>query len=265
MIKKVRIFTKKNNDKTTEVCNQIEKLLNKNNITLSTDDFDLGIAVGGDGSFLKMVKQANFNTNCLYVGINTGTLGFAQELNVEDVEKFINSLNKEELFYEEIGIEEIIIKTKKEEKKVHALNEIVIRENQLKAVKLDVIIDNELLETFLGDGLLISTSFGSTAYNASLKGSIVYNSIKAHQITPISPLNNKHSHNLLNSVIIPSSSEIIILPKKDHNDLFISVDGDNKLINNVEKITVRNNKKDIKVVRLKNYNFTKKINDKLVK
>ena len=90
-VKKIKIFSN-NNDKSKEIYEITKMKLVDNGFELVDDNFDLGIAIGGDGSFLRMVKKCNFNSNILYVGINSGTLGFAQEVSVEEIDSFIEEL-----------------------------------------------------------------------------------------------------------------------------------------------------------------------------
>ena len=107
---KFRLFIN-HNEKSLEIGREIKKkLLNKNFIE-SEDEYEIAIALGGDGSFLRMIKETNFRENCIYVGINTGTLGFAQEINIDEINSFIEDLEKEDYKIETIGIEEIEIKT----------------------------------------------------------------------------------------------------------------------------------------------------------
>lgn len=64
------------------------KLL-ENGFEVVDEDYDLAVAIGGDGAFLRMVKETNFNSDISYVGINYGTLGFLQEIKLEDIDFFI--------------------------------------------------------------------------------------------------------------------------------------------------------------------------------
>ena len=78
------------NLKSNKVAREVKEKLEKNKFVIVDEGYDLAIAIGGDGSFLRMVKNANFNSKCCYVGINAGTLGFAQEVNVDEIDEFIN-------------------------------------------------------------------------------------------------------------------------------------------------------------------------------
>ena len=261
---KVKLFINEN-VKSRRVAKKVRETLHKKGFQEVEEDYSLAIAIGGDGSFLRMIKESNFNSDILYVGINAGTLGFAQDIEISEIDSFIRCLKKEDYSYEKIGIGEATITTIDNTSRFHFLNEVVIRDEELNTVGLDVLIDNNILENYIGDGLLIATSFGSTAYNLSFGGSIVYNTFHTMQITPIAPLNNKSYRTLLNSVIIPSEKVITILPNRGEKNLMLMVDGDNKFYNNVEKITLSIPNKTIKVIRKKDYNFVQKINDKFLK
>lgn len=264
-INKVKLFVN-NNLKSRKAAEEIKEELLNNNFELVEEDFDLGIAVGGDGSFLRMITNSDFNSECYYVGINAGTLGFAQDISLEDIKTFVKSLTNENLNYEKIAIGEVEIILKNNEiKKFNIINEIVVRNEELNTLHANVLVDNQLLEKYVGDGLLIATSFGSTAYNLSFGGSIVFNTFDTLQITPIAPLNNKSYRNLINSVIIPTKKTIIIEPNTNDNNLLITIDGKNLFLNDVEKIKIVINDKSINIIRKTDYNFIKKVNEKFIK
>lgn len=263
-MKKVKLFVN-NNEKSLEVAKTIKEKLEKKNFKIVEEDYEIAIAIGGDGSFLRMIKETAFNEDCIYVGINAGTLGFAQEINLDEIGGFIKSLEQEDYKIEEIGIAEIEIKTPDSISKQLSLNEIVIRDLELNTANLRIAVEQVLLESYVGDGILISTSFGSTAYNLSFGGSIVYNTFHTLQITPIAPLNNKSYRNLMNSVIIPSNNEVTVSPENRTKDLLITIDGDNNEYKNVEEVSVKAEGRTIKVFRKKDYNFINKINNKFLK
>ena len=263
-MKSVKLFVN-DNEESRNVSKIVREKLEIANFQMVEDNYDLAIAIGGDGSFLRMIKNTNFNENCLYIGINAGTLGFAQEVNIEEIDQFILDLKDKNYKVENIGIQEIEIKTPDTVSKQLSLNEMVIRDLDLNTVNLKVLVEGMLLEDFVGDGLLLATSFGSTAYNLSFGGSIVYNTFHTLQLTPIAPLNNKSYRNLLNSVIRPDNEEITIKPFNRTKDLLITIDGDNNFYKNVEYVTSTISDRKIQILRMKEYNFIKKINDKFLK
>lgn len=263
-MKSVRLFVN-DNEESRNVSKIVKEKLEIANFQIVEDNYDLAIAIGGDGSFLRMIKSTHFNENCLYIGINAGTLGFAQEVNVEEIDKFILDLKNQNYKIENIGIQEIEIKTPDTISKQLSLNEMVIRDMELNTANLKVLVEGVLLEDYVGDGLLLASSFGSTAYNLSFGGSIVYNTFHTLQLTPIAPLNNKSYRNLLNSVIIPDNKEIVIKPFNRTKNLLITVDGDNNFYKNVDYVSSKVSGREIQILRMKDYNFIKKINDKFLK
>lgn len=262
-INSIKIFCN-DNAKSLTLKNSLINKLNENKFLIVEENPDLCIAIGGDGSFLRMAKNNNFKSDTIYVGINAGTLGFLQEIKIDDIEDFIYKLNNNLYNIEEVGIQETLITTKTSNSLFYSLNEIVIRDYDLNTTKLNINVNNGKLEKFIGDGLLVSTSTGSTAYNLSFGGAIVANSLHTLQITPIAPLNSKSYRSLINSIIIPENVLITIIPEKTSTNLLITIDGENNVYKNVIKIDTSVKDKRIKCLRLENYNFFEKINEKFL-
>ena len=263
-INKIKLFVN-NNIKSKNAEKLVMDTLIKEGFKITEEnDFDLGIAIGGDGSFLRMIRESNFKEDSLFVGINTGTLGFAQDINLDNLNEFINELKLGKYNSEDIGYASIEIETKTKTTAISSLNEIVIRDEGLNTFHCNVYINDDLLENYVGDGLLISTSFGSTAYNLSFGGSIVYNTFDTLQITPIAPLNNKSYGTLTNSLIIPVDKMINLKTKTNQRGVLLTVDGNNLFYNDVSSIRIKVNKK-VKIIRKSNYNFIEKINDKFLR
>ena len=261
-IKKIRLFVKEN-EKCEKVASELKEKLIHEGFFLSEDDsFDLGIAVGGDGTFLRMIRESHFLPNTYYVGVNLGTLGFAQDVEYHEINLFIEQLKRGEFFYEDIGVQTISIEMNDKKEEFHALNEFVIRDEELKTIHLDVYINDILLENYVGDGILVSTSFGSTAYNLSFGGSMVFNEFDTLQITPIAPILNKSYPTLANALVLPSTKEIKLVPEK--NSIILTIDGITKSFSNVQSIKTSIDR-HIRLIRKKDYNYIKKINDKFIK
>lgn len=263
-IKKVKLFIN-DNEKSKNIAMIVENALKKAKLEIADKDYDLAIAIGGDGSFLRMVKENLFDSNIYYVGINAGTLGFLQEIKLEEIENFVKDIINQNYKVVSIGIQETSVITEDSKSFFYSLNDIVIREGDLNICKLKVFIDDIFLERYVGDGLLVATSIGSTAYNLSFGGSIVFEDFHTLQLTPIAPLNSRAYRNLLNSLIIPENRVISIQPDEDNKKFIITVDGENLIYNDVLKIeTVVNNKK-INCIRFNQNSFVNKIYEKFLK
>lgn len=261
---KIKLFYNEEKD-TLLIKDVLTNLLNKENIEITEDiDFDIGMAIGGDGTFLHMIMESNFKTDALYVGINNGTLGFLQEIKPNEIKKFISELIKNNYKVDELSYEEIIVTSPNGINKYNALNEVVVRDLDLRTAYLDIRINGEILENFVGDGIMVSTPTGSTSYNLSGGGSIIYNGINALEITPLAPINNYIYRTLNNSIIIPDNRIINVKPTHRTNNLIIFIDGKNYATENVYNIEIKLSDKKIKVIRLNDYDYTKVINNKFL-
>ena len=265
LINKIKLFPN-DNDRSKEIEDILKTRLALADFEVVDDSkYDLAIAIGGDGSFLRMVKNNVFDSETYYVGVNTGTLGFLQEISIGDIDSFIERLNNNDFTVQTIGIQETKVTTRDGNiSRFFSLNEIVIRNKNLKTTKLNIEIDKDLLERYVGDGILVSTSIGSTAYNLSFGGSIVYDDLHTLQITPIAPLNTKSYRDILNSIIIPENRIITIKPIGESDNLLVIVDGENNVYNDVEEITTFVRNKKIKCIRMTNFSFARKINEKFL-
>ena len=226
MIQNVKLFVNENL-KSIEVAKVVKKQFNNNGFNIVSDNFDLGIAIGGDGSFLRMIKNSSFSSNPYYVGINSGTLGFMQEVKINEIDKFIDELKKEKYFVDVIGIQETKITHRGGDSNFCSLNEIVIRDENFKLFKS---AKNSLLPIF--------------------------------SLLNISKINSKSYRTISNSIIVPDHNKIIIRPM--NKDLMITIDGENNIYNDVDNITTEVADKKIKCLRFSHYNFPQKINEKLI-
>jgi len=262
MIKNIRLFVNNNKESIKESKIVKDKLIKNGFNVVEDDNFELAIVIGGDGAFLRAVRENNFNSNIYYVGINTGHLGFLQDINPDDVDKFIEELINKNYKVDKIGIQETTVITNDKEEEFYSLNEIVIRDANLDLLKAKVYIEDEFLEKYVGDGLMVVTSTGSTAYNLSYNGSIVYPSFSTLQITSMAPINSIRFRSLINSIIIPDKKIVKIVPK--NNNVLITIDGVNIVFSDIKEIRSTIDDKIIKCIRFSHYSFPKKINEKLL-
>ena len=248
--------------------NEIRNKLIQKNWIYDEENPGLVICVGGDGTFLRAIHQyLHILDHTMFVGIHTGTLGFLQEINPKEIDLFLNKLEKNELLEEKISIQKTVVEGVRTIE-LYSLNEIVIRQMDLKTSRLNIYINRQFLEQFVGDGVLISTTVGSTAYNLSVNGAIVDASIHTLQLTPLSPLNNRAYRNLLNSLILPEHKTITIIPSGDIQDknsnLMIVVDGIVKKYHHVKQLKTTVSSRRITRLKLPNHHFYTKVHEKFL-
>lgn len=223
----INIITNKNYESKKTKIRLIDKLTEKGFETSEQyhQNAELNICIGGDGSFLRAIHKNKF-PQVPFVGINTGHLGFFQELSPERIEEFIERYVIKDYITEKIFLVEAQVCTKKKCYILTGINEILIKGIKSKVVHLAVYIDGNYLQKFSGDGLIISTPAGSTAHNFSSGGSIIYPSIKSLQITPLSPINSKVFRSLHTSAVVPGDLTILVKPEyRYENSILIVNDG----------------------------------------
>lgn len=226
-----------------------------------TQDYDLCVVYGGDGSVLSIVRQlANKSTPIL--GVSGGTLGFFSEINVQNLEETLAQIERGEHVCDPRSLLQIEVNDNNKTETITALNEITITHNDVaRMVKLDAVINGEYLTSYHADGLIIATPTGSTAYSLAAGGPIVYPSkIPAIILTPISP----HSFSQ-RPLLIPDDKEITITTNKDNDTpTVLTADGQQTInLTQSSKITITVNDEKICLVRLPDSSFFKTIKRKL--
>lgn len=262
-MKRVRLFVNQN-ETSLKTANKLRELLAKKQFYVTTDDPEIAISIGGDGAFLRMVKEMKFDPNVYYIGIHTGTLGFLPEVLPTELEEFVEYLDHGDYKVNEIGVLETIVECRKEVKQFVSLNEIVVRDLDFNSLALNIELEHAFLEQFKGDGMLISTSIGSTAYNLSFGGSMVYFKLHTLQLTPIAPFNSRSYRNLQNSIVIPEYVPIDLFPVSKEQNLLLTVDGENYVVKKAKAIHTKVGNKKIKRLRYRNVPFATIIKEKFI-
>lgn len=224
----------------------------------------LNITIGGDGAYLRGVKDSNFST-IPFVGINTGTLGFYPEITPENLEDFVSDYSAGNYTIDNINLIESEIFAAGNSQKIYAVNDIILKRKDMKTIHLDVYIASNHLEKISGDGLIISSPLGSSAYNKSAGGSLVYPSLKTLQITPLSPIISNAYRCLDCSIIVPPEFEISIYPERKA-DYYVALlaDGESVEFDELECVHFRTSKKVIKRLSTGTFNYWNVIKDKFL-
>ena len=229
-----------------------------------TDDTDLIVCIGGDGAFLRAIHSCDF-PNCPIVGVNTGHLGFFQDVIPSELDQFIEQYESGEYNLQELNTVRAIVTTADGHKHVHlALNEITIKGPRSYSVHLSISIGDQPIEKFSGDGLILATSAGSTAYNYSVGGSIADPRLNLLQVTPIAPMNTTAYRSFTSSLLLPADLSLGVVPEQSKNQLYLNNDGFETSYNNVKYIEVRVSNTSVHLIRLKGYDFWSKVKDKFL-
>lgn len=232
---------------------------------LSKKDPDIVISIGGDGMLLSAFHMYEKQLDKVrFVGVHTGHLGFYTDYRDFEVDTLINNLKNDKGEQISYPILKVTI-TLEDGRVIHAraLNESTIKRIE-KTMVADVVINQVVFERFRGDGILVSTPTGSTAYNKSLGGAVLHPTIEALQLTEISSLNNRVYRTLGSSVIIPKKDAIEIVPKRV-GVYTISIDNKTVHYKNVTKIEYSIDEKSINFVSTPSHtSFWERVNDAFI-
>lgn len=234
-------------------------------ITDDTDEADIILCVGGDGTLLNLMQNHEFPTVPV-AGINTGHLGFFQEIAPDKIDVFIKTFLSGELNVQPYNIAKAdIIFKDGSEIAFRALNEFVIKGHGTHPVHLNISINESFIERFSGDGIIVSTPAGSTAYNYSLGGALVDPRLNLLQVAPMAPMNNTAYRSLTSSILLPANDSLIIEPCDEQSaDLAILFDGQDKYFSDINSIELCLSRRKINLVRFGGTTFWDKVKTKFL-
>lgn len=224
-------------------------------------DADMLICFGGDGTILHASKIAT-QYNLPVLGVNIGTLGFIAELESGELE-LLRKIPRGEYSIETRSMIDITVRNAQQEL-FHetALNDAVITKGAVaRVVQITICCDGVEATSFSGDGVIICTPTGSTAYSMSAGGPIIEPSASNLLITPIC------AHAMLAKSIVVGPQRVITarLGKISRNNAFLSVDGGRSFrLSSGDLVTAKNSDQLTKLVRLKDTSFFEILNIKFI-
>ncbi|MGL5754708.1 MAG: NAD(+)/NADH kinase [Paraclostridium sp.] len=264
-----RIITVKSNELDKSI--KIKQLLKKKLITKGFkvidylhEDTELIVSIGGDGSFLKTINNFDFPKK-LFVGINTGHLGFFPDVSIDEIDEFIDLYMENNYLVQEIPILMATIVTNDNTIRIPIVNEVVIKCDKSKVIHAKLNINGKQIQKLSGDGLIISTPTGSTAYNYSARGSIVDPSINVIQITPLNPLTTNAYRSFSSSLLFSAKSVIEVTPEnRFEKPILIVADGEEYKFDKLITIKTHMTNRSIKLIRMPNYEFWNRVSNKFL-
>ena len=195
--------------------NSLNYKTNFNRIKKLTREYDYVVSIGGDGTILRSADEIG-KLSIPIIGLNRGRLGFLANSPVEVFDSLIEKIQASKFKISERSI----IQVKFEGNIKSALNEIsVSRKNTTSLITIDTKLDNQYLNTYWADGLIISTPTGSTGYSLSCGGPIIMPDSKNFVLTPIAP------HNLnARPLVVSDEKKIEISINGRESEYFVSAD-----------------------------------------
>ena len=206
-----------------QVKQQLELKLKQEQIELNDQSPDIVLTIGGDGTVLHAVHHyLDQIEKVKFIGVHTGHLGYYTDWLPDELDELVQFLKQEHSHISQYPLLSIVLCEDEECYQLYAFNEMTLL-NAFRTQHLNVTIDDLFFESFRGTGVCISTPTGSTAYNKSLGGAIVYPSLKAFQMTEIASINNNVFRTIGSPLIIPHE-QVITLQSENFADVTITRD-----------------------------------------
>jgi len=237
-------------NKSISTFNSYETLKNKADFLLS---------IGGDGTLLKAVTYVR-EAEIPIMGINTGRLGFISSISADQIDDAITDILKGNYKINERTLLELSSDKKLFKDKNFALNEVAVSKKDTSSmIRIDAYVDDEFLNTYWADGLVVSTPTGSTGYSLSCGGPIIMPGTNNIIITPNAP------HNLNVRPIVIDDNSVVKLKVEDRDQLaLVSLDSRSRAFDSETELIIKKADFKVRLVQPQNNSLIKTIRHKLM-
>ena len=235
--------------------NGLNSKTNFNRIKKLTKEYDYVVSIGGDGTILRSADEIG-KLSIPIIGLNKGRLGFLANSPVEVFDSLIDKIQASKFKISERSI----IQVEFEGNIKSALNEIsVSRKNTTSLITIDTKLDNQYLNTYWADGLIISTPTGSTGYSLSCGGPIIMPDSKNFVLTPIAP------HNLnARPLVISDEKKIEISIYGRESEYFVSADSKIFSVSIDSKLNISKAPHVLKMIEFEDDSYINTLREKLM-
>ncbi|TDO97750.1 NAD kinase [Flavobacterium sp. 245] len=229
--------------------------------TILDNSFEMLISIGGDGTVLRSAAFVR-NSGVPLLGINAGRLGFLAKVQKENIDSLLQFVIDQNYTTSERTLLGLTSEPKNEafEELNFAMNEVTVsRKDTTSMITVETYLNNEYLNSYWADGLIISTPTGSTGYSLSCGGPILTPDVKSLVITPIAP------HNLTaRPLVIPDDTEITLRVTGREDQYLVSLDSRISSVKNESILKIKKTDYKIKMVEIPGETFLKTLRNKLL-
>ena len=220
---------------------------------------DMAISLGGDGTFLRTAAWVG-RQNIPILGINTGRLGFLTDVNTDEIETTLDEISRREYTLEKRSVLELESNPPFRGTYNYALNEIaILKRDTSSMITIHTSLNEEYLTNYLGDGLLVATPTGSTAYSMSVNGPIIIPQANNFVLNPIAP----HSLNV-RPLVIPEDYFIRLKVETRNNNFLVALDGRSEIYPSGSEFFIRKAGFTIQLMKQFPHNFYETLRKKLL-
>lgn len=220
---------------------------------------DFIMVVGGDGTILRIAGQSSLYRKPV-LGVNCGTVGFMSELEPDELE-LVKAVKDGRFTLDDRSMLDIQVFNSigEEVYSTVALNEAVVTKGFFnRVIPLSVIVDGQEVFKFSGDGVIVTTPTGSTAYSLAAGGPILAPSSDCLAVTPICP------HSLtIKSFVVSAESIVTVMPEYKGHQVFLSPDGDTYELRSGDRVVIQRSQRTFSLLRIKGQGFYEIIRQKL--
>jgi len=274
-IRSVGIVVKPNNDEALRTSNELSEWLDARGISVKCSPFvgdhecregefdlaaDLVVVLGGDGTMISTARLVG-DAQILVLGVNYGSLGYLAEFRIEEMFPALEAI----LIGDYAVDRRVMLKAEhwRDGEMVAAgrvLNDVVINKAAIaRIIGIDVKLDGQFVNAFRADGLIVSTPTGSTAYNLSAGGPIIYPSMNAVVLTPICPftLTNR-------PIVVPDAAMIELELENENEGVVLTLDGQTGYpMRARDRVRIRKSSTMFNIVQPANRNYFDVLRNKL--
>lgn len=221
-------------------------------------EVSLVLSLGGDGTFLRAARWIG-KREIPILGVNTGHLGFLSSCGLSEAEEMIKEVCRGNIRIEKRMVIEVSSDAIPSEKWKYALNEIALMRYGSSMLSVNATIDQSFLAEYRGDGLIVTTPTGSTAYSLSAGGPIIEPTIDCMCLCPVAP------HTLtLRPLVVGADSEIILNPESRSSNFILTIDDQSFVLPAKGTFTVRKADFSVLLIRKKDDGFPTILRQKLL-
>jgi NAD+ kinase len=224
------------------------------------NEVDLILVLGGDGTMIATARMVG-DQEVPVLGINYGGLGYLAEFRIEELYTALESILSGNYRLDRRVMLDVEHKSGDAPPQFsRVLNDVVINKSALaRIIEIEAYLNHQFVNSFRADGLIVSTPTGSTAYNLSAGGPVIFPSMNAVVITPICPftLSNR-------PIVVPDNAEIELLLKTDNEEVALTLDGQVGFPLKVEdRVAIRKSRTTFNLIQPMNRNYFDVLRDKL--
>ncbi|MFN2453404.1 MAG: NAD(+)/NADH kinase [Pyrinomonadaceae bacterium] len=226
------------------------------------ESVDLLVVLGGDGTMIRAARIVGGH-DVPVLGVNYGSLGYLAEFHTHELFPALEAILADDYRVDErVMLDVEVLRDGSDEQRMsgRVLNDVVINKSALaRIIEIEARLNYQFVNSFRADGLIVSTPTGSTAYNLSAGGPVIYPSMEAVVVTPICPftLSNR-------PIVVPDRALIELCIKTPKEEVAITLDGQVGFPLEVhDRVLIKKSRTTFKIVQPTNRNYFEVLRDKL--